>query len=384
MLPDATQLRIGGRVAGDGAPLFVIAEIGNNHQGDLQKAKEMFKAAKDCGVNAVKLQKRDNKSLLTRAAYNKPYENENSFGATYGEHREALEAFSGRGFVLTALVMSAAAIPAFWAVFVGSREVVRVAPARKVTYAEMVGAIAGNGQLLIVFLSSFLLLAGLLGRMSVVVFFYLYTVGRPELVGLLMMTQALCGALGILVFTRLASRFDKRSAVITSYFVMAVTQVGLFLTPPAEVGVVFALTALLGLAGFGAPISLSMTADAVDWYEDRTGRRNDGVAFSTMSMGPKLAGAVGGALALAIIGSFGYQAGAATQTGLTLIGISAAANLVPALFQLAAIVPLRWYVITNATYDRLRARLDARHAAVHPQPETVAARGTTQGSEQPC
>jgi sialic acid synthase len=78
------------RIAND-SDCFVIAEIGNNHQGDLQKAMDLFKAAKECGVDAVKLQKRDNKSLLTRAAYDKPYENENSFGATYGEHREALE-----------------------------------------------------------------------------------------------------------------------------------------------------------------------------------------------------------------------------------------------------------------------------------------------------
>jgi sialic acid synthase len=75
----------------DDGDCYVIAEIGNNHQGDLQKAMELFKAAKECGVDAVKLQKRDNKSLLTRAAYDKPYDNENSFGATYGEHREALE-----------------------------------------------------------------------------------------------------------------------------------------------------------------------------------------------------------------------------------------------------------------------------------------------------
>jgi len=75
----------------DATPCYVIAEIGHNHQGDLQKAKELFKAAKECGVNAVKLQKRDNKSLLTKALYDKPYDNENSFGATYGKHREALE-----------------------------------------------------------------------------------------------------------------------------------------------------------------------------------------------------------------------------------------------------------------------------------------------------
>lgn len=85
------KLTIDGFTISDSSDCFVIAEIGNNHQGDLEKAKDLFKAAKECGVDAVKLQKRDNKSLLTRAAYNKPYDNENSFGATYGEHREALE-----------------------------------------------------------------------------------------------------------------------------------------------------------------------------------------------------------------------------------------------------------------------------------------------------
>jgi N-acetylneuraminate synthase/sialic acid synthase len=75
----------------DDSDCYVIAEVGHNHQGDLDKCKELFRVAKECGVDAVKLQKRDNRSLYTRAMYDKPYDNENSFGATYGEHREALE-----------------------------------------------------------------------------------------------------------------------------------------------------------------------------------------------------------------------------------------------------------------------------------------------------
>ena len=72
-------------------PCYVIAEIGNNHQGDIKTALTMIKVAAGMGVNAVKFQKRDNKQLFTKAMYNKPYENENSYGATYGEHREFLE-----------------------------------------------------------------------------------------------------------------------------------------------------------------------------------------------------------------------------------------------------------------------------------------------------
>lgn len=70
---------------------FVIAEIGHNHQGSVEQARAMFLAAKESGANAVKLQKRNNRTLFVKELYNQPYDNENSYGATYGEHREALE-----------------------------------------------------------------------------------------------------------------------------------------------------------------------------------------------------------------------------------------------------------------------------------------------------
>jgi len=85
------ELVIDGRRIADDSDCFVIAEIGHNHQGSVERAQELFVLAKQCGVDAVKLQKRDNRSLFTRKLYDTPYDNENSFGATYGAHREALE-----------------------------------------------------------------------------------------------------------------------------------------------------------------------------------------------------------------------------------------------------------------------------------------------------
>jgi len=87
----ARQLTIDGVEIDDGSGCYVIAEVGHNHQGDLEQAKQLIDAAKECGVDAVKLQKRSNRSLYTREFFDQPYENEFSFGRTYGEHREALE-----------------------------------------------------------------------------------------------------------------------------------------------------------------------------------------------------------------------------------------------------------------------------------------------------
>jgi len=85
------ELIIDSTCINDDTDCYVIAEIGHNHQGCLEKAREMFRAAKECGANAVKLQKRDNHILYTKAMYDTPYLNENSYGSTYGAHREALE-----------------------------------------------------------------------------------------------------------------------------------------------------------------------------------------------------------------------------------------------------------------------------------------------------
>lgn len=60
------ELEIDGTVINDESDCYVIAEIGHNHQGKLETAKEMMRIARESGVNAVKFQKRNNRVLYTR------------------------------------------------------------------------------------------------------------------------------------------------------------------------------------------------------------------------------------------------------------------------------------------------------------------------------
>jgi len=91
------KLVIGERTITDD-DVFVIAEIGSNHQGDPDLCEKMIIAAARCGVDAVKLQKRDNEAMFTKTALNAPYQNDLSYGPTYGAHRQHLDWFGQKEF----------------------------------------------------------------------------------------------------------------------------------------------------------------------------------------------------------------------------------------------------------------------------------------------
>ncbi len=92
------QLILKDKVINQESDCYVIAEIGHNHQGDLNKCLNIIKEAKKTGVSAVKLLKRNNRKLFTKEFYEQTYNSEHAFGKTYGEHREYLE-FEKKDFV---------------------------------------------------------------------------------------------------------------------------------------------------------------------------------------------------------------------------------------------------------------------------------------------
>lgn len=105
----------GRRIADDTRP-YVIAEIGGNHGGSVSLARSMIDRAAMCGADAVKFQKRDNATLYTEALLARPYENEHSYGRTYGAHRAALE-LTGAAHRQLTQAATAAGITGFATVF---------------------------------------------------------------------------------------------------------------------------------------------------------------------------------------------------------------------------------------------------------------------------
>ena len=83
---------------GKNQPCLIIAEIGQNHQGDINIAKKMIKMVKECGADVAKFQKSTLNAKFNKKALERPYNSKNSFGKTYGEHKRFLE-FSEEEFI---------------------------------------------------------------------------------------------------------------------------------------------------------------------------------------------------------------------------------------------------------------------------------------------
>lgn len=86
-----SEFLIGDRWVGDGHPTFIVAEIGNNHNGDFELAKILIEKAHECGVDAVKFQVKNIEKAFPKELLDSPYQSHDSFGRTYREHKQYLE-----------------------------------------------------------------------------------------------------------------------------------------------------------------------------------------------------------------------------------------------------------------------------------------------------
>ena len=84
-----TTVKLGKDLVGDGQPCFIVAEIGINHNGDIEIAKKLIEIAEAAGCNAVKFQKRTVEVVYTSEELAKP--RESPFGETNGDLKRGLE-----------------------------------------------------------------------------------------------------------------------------------------------------------------------------------------------------------------------------------------------------------------------------------------------------
>lgn len=264
------------------------------------------------------------------------------------------------GYHSTAILLALIALPMFLLVAFCSKERITVKKEDQGKISDGLKLIFRNKNLLCTILYTFFNMFGMLGRISVAVYFYMYCVGNYTYITIFMMMQMLVGTFMQPIATKLIARFNKRNVAIASMIIQGVSLIILFLGPTQNIAFNFIMLIIYGTGYIGGPCGSGMMVDAIDDFDDKYGQRNDGMAFSLQGLGTKVATAIANSLFLVIMGAFGYEGGV-EMTAHIQMGINISTNLLPGIVFLFGIIPLLFYDLDKPGHmEGVRKRLTER------------------------
>ena len=266
------------------------------------------------------------------------------------------------GYQKTAALLAIVALPMFWAVAVMSKEKVTVEKKEQGKVLDGLKMIAKNKNLLCAMFYSFFNMFGILGRISVAVFFYMHCVQNFALITVFMMMQMAVGTLVMPFAPKFVEKFGKRNGAIISMVIQGAALLLLYFGPSTSIPFNFLCMIIYGTGYIAGPSGSGMIVDAIDDFDDKYGVRNDGMAFSFNGTAIKIATAIANSVFLLVMGAFGYVGGGEITPHVQ-TGINLAANLLPGIVFLIGIIPLALYDLDKPGYmEAVRERLTVRNA----------------------
>lgn len=266
------------------------------------------------------------------------------------------------GYHTTAIVFALASLPIFWLVAVVCKERITVEKEKQGSILNGLKLIFHNKNLVCAVFYSMLNMTGMLGRIAVAVYFYLYCVQNYTFVTVFMMMQMIVGTIIMPLSPKVIEKIGNRKTAILSMFIQGSALLILFFGPYENVVFDFVVLVYYGLGYIAGPCGSVMMIDAIDDFDDKYGYRNDGMAFAFSGLGTKMGSAIGNAVCLAVIGFFGYYGGV-EMTEHIQFGINFSVNVVPAIAYFIGIIPLLIYDLDRPGYmDGVRQRLAERRA----------------------
>ena len=267
------------------------------------------------------------------------------------------ETITGKSYTMVAILFAIISIPMFLIVFKNSKEVITPNVSKeKVSLKASLKVIASNKYLMIVVLVSLISMVAYMGRISTMAFYVGHCLGDFRWMSILMSIPSIGALLGNIVTPWVVSKlgkFGNRNALALSMLLKGVTFIWLFFIPYDNITMIIIATIVNALVGFGF----------IDYQDEKTGVRSDGIAFATYGLSTKLGGAIGSSMGIMLMTAFGYVAGAAVDAHAQM-GINITTNLVCGLLHLvAAAIPMLFWKLSDRDADAIRERIKARNAA---------------------
>ena len=200
-------------------------------------------------------------------------------------------------------------------------------------------------------------------RGGATLYFVKYVMDHPEMATQFLLYGSLATMFGSLCSSRLLGRFDRVTAfkwIIVAYSLISLL---IFVTPAEHIALIFALNILfLFVFNTTTPLQWLMASDVVDYEESRSGRRLDGLVFSTYLFSLKIGLAIGGAVVGWILAYVNYSASSSVQPVEVLTTIKILFCVVPVVLYAGMFIMLSFYKLTDARVEAISQQL-IKHCA---------------------
>lgn len=195
---------------------------------------------------------------------------------------------------------------------------------------------------------------------AMVVFYATYNLKSVDLVPIISLAIVIPMTIGIFVATRLAKVMDKKTLLISSLLLRFIGYLLLFFIGWSDPALLILTIAFVALT-FGVPEVLlpSMMIETIDYMEHKTGKRADGIVWSTQTFVVKIGASVGGFILGHALMISGFVPNS-VQTEQTLSLMHATLFLIPAFFTVMSILPMLRYDLTKEKYQSVLTSLNQR------------------------
>lgn len=274
-------------------------------------------------------------------------------------------------FVVVAVVVVAVALPTFYIGFKNTKERFYDEQADKASLLHNIKLLGKNKPVLL------MIATGVLGSLRLIymtsgLYYAKYNLGNEAIFSTLTLLVVPGGLIATLTTPWLSKKIGKRNLFLYSHLLGGVAMLALYFLGLSSNGkstasqVFFYIVMLiLGLpSGYSNILTYSMIGDSIDYLEDKTGERAEGICFSMQTFISKIGMAMTAFVVLLVLGTEGYaDADKLTGANAPLEGIWMMTTLLSGASTLACCIPLFFYDFTEKKQAECVARIEARKAA---------------------
>lgn len=270
---------------------------------------------------------------------------------------------NARGYFMMALCCSIALIPCFELCAWKCKETVHVdAPTnkKKMPAGKALLMLLKNKYLVVVVISVFAGAMGSMARMSMLSYYVIYVVGSPVMIAPIFTTMTVCQLIGNFTLPMGTKLMGKKGFYLLTSYIGVAGLVAMYFIPATNIAGILVISAIIGLTMANGNISTGMLSDCIEYGDWKYGIREEGLTYSMMSFGVKMATAVTGTVTVLMLSAIGYVPNV-EQTASVKMGIDAIVNLFPAAVMLFATLIIHIvYKLPQSRMDQIYADLDAR------------------------